>query len=128
MSANHGSAILLVDDEAGFTKLLKMNLERAGNYRVEVLNDPTQTIAVAKAFRPDVIILDMVMPGMNGTVVSTKLLEDPDLREIPVIFLTASMEEGEACAEAASVGIRTVVTKPVELPVLLEVIESALQM
>ena len=60
--------ILLVDDEAGFTQLLKMNLEKSGDFEVTIENDSTKAIATARSFQPDVVLLDVVMPGMDGAM------------------------------------------------------------
>ena len=58
--------ILVVDDEQGFTMLLKMNLEKKGGYEVRVENDATKALDAAREFRPQVVLLDVVMPEMDG--------------------------------------------------------------
>ena len=63
--------ILLVDDEAGFTELLKMNLERAGGYEVRIENESTKALAAVRSFMPDAILLDVVMPGMDAVSFAT---------------------------------------------------------
>jgi DNA-binding response OmpR family regulator len=78
--------VLLVDDEAGFTQLLKMNLEKSGGYEVMIENDSTQAFSTALEFEPDAIVLDVVMPGMNGKDLADHLLsQKPDLK---VLFMS----------------------------------------
>jgi len=119
--------ILLVDDEAGFTELLKMNLERAGGYEVRIENDPTKAFSTARVFLPDVIILDVVMPGMDGGDVQAKLQTSPTLAKIPVLMLTALVDSTELSEGAvAQAGSQMVLPKPVNLTLLLRVLEEIL--
>ncbi len=119
--------ILLVDDEAGFTELLKMNLERAGAYEVRIENDSTQALTAAKAFMPDAILLDVVMPGMDGGDVQAQLQSTPQLAGIPVVMLTALVDSAELSEGAvAQAGSQMVLPKPVNLPLLLRVLDEIL--
>jgi len=119
--------ILLVDDEAGFTELLKMNLERAGRYEVRIENDSTKALAAARSFMPDAIILDVVMPGMDGGDVQAQLQSNPLLARIPVVMLTALVDSTELSEGAvAQAGTQMVLPKPVNLPLLLRVLEDIL--
>ena len=74
---------MVVDDEAGFTKLLKMNLEKTGKYEVRIENQSTKALEVAKEFQPDVVLLDIVMPDMDGGDVAAQFQDDPMLRRVP---------------------------------------------
>lgn len=119
--------ILLVDDEAGFTDLLKMNLERSGRYEVAIENDSTKAVAAAKQFQPDVIVLDVVMPGMDGGDVQAALQEDPLLAGIPVVMLTALVDSTELSEGAvAQAGSQMVMPKPVNLSLLFRVLDEIL--
>lgn len=84
--------ILLIDDEVDFTELLAANLEESG-YEVRQVNDPTLTIREAKAFQPDICIIDLVMPRMDGGDVVNALKAEPMLAKTPVLMLTALVEE-----------------------------------
>ena len=85
--------ILIIDDEPDFTALLKANLEEAGDFLVRQINDSAKAEKAAREFRPHLCILDVVMPGMDGGDLVAKFREDPELSKIPVMMLTALVEE-----------------------------------
>jgi CheY-like chemotaxis protein len=88
--------VLIVDDESGFTKLVKLTLERSGNYQVLEQNDGSQAWLTAREFRPDIIFLDVVMPKADGGEVAQQIRSDPLLEKVPVIFLTAIVSQKES--------------------------------
>lgn len=88
--------VLIVDDEAGFTKLVKLTLERSGDYKVLEQNDGSQAWLTAREFRPDIIFLDVVMPKADGGEVAQQIRSDPLLAKVPVIFLTAIVSQRES--------------------------------
>jgi two-component system phosphate regulon response regulator PhoB len=83
--------ILVVDDEPDVTELLKYRLEQEG-YRCEALNDPLLFGGCAREFKPDLIILDIMMPELSGLQLCRIARADPDLKDVPIIFLTARGE------------------------------------
>ena len=83
--------ILMVDDEVGFTHLAKLNLEKTGRYMVRVENAGEKALEAAREFRPDLILLDVVMPGKDGGEVLADLQRTPETQRIPVAFLTATV-------------------------------------
>lgn len=118
--------ILLIDDEAGFTELLKMNLEKTGKFEVAIENDSTKAISKALSFLPDVILLDVVMPGMDGGDVQAQFQSNPTLAKIPVVMLTALVDSAELSEGAvAQSGSSIVLPKPVDLNLLIRVLEDA---
>lgn len=84
--------VLLIDDEVDFTELLAENLEDSG-YVVRQVNDPTKALAAARSFLPDICVIDLVMPRMDGGDVVTALKGDISLSNTPVLMLTALVEE-----------------------------------
>lgn len=117
--------VLLVDDEAGFTQLLKMNLEKSGGYEVMIENESPKALATARSFQPDAIVLDVVMPGMDGGDVQAQLQDDPSLSRVPVVMLTALVDSAELSEGAvAQAGSTTVLPKPVDLELLLRVLDE----
>lgn len=119
--------VMVVDDEVGFTKLLKMNLEKTGDYEVQIENKSTRALDVAREFQPDVVLLDIVMPDMDGGDVAAQFQDDPMLRKVPVIMLTALVAEGETSSgSVAQAGTMNVLPKPVNMEILLACLTDAL--
>src|SRR5215207_7010241 len=87
--------IFVVDDESGFTRLLKLTLEKSGRYVVREENDGTKAWLAAREFKPDIIFLDIVMPKVDGGEVARQIRTDPALEHVPIIFLTAIVSEKE---------------------------------
>src|SRR5678815_5420661 len=77
--------ILIVDDEVPFTRMVKLNLEKTGAFEVRAENRATYAVAAAREFKPDLIILDVIMPGMDGGDVQNKLKRDRSLRHTPCL-------------------------------------------
>jgi len=117
--------ILIVDDEAGFTRLLKITLEGTKRYLVKEENDGAQALATARQFRPDLVLLDIVMPKLDGGDVARQLTSDPILKAVKIIFLTAIVSQKEA-AGAGGIGGFPFVAKPVSLAALTAMIEETL--
>ena len=104
--------LLIVDDESGFTRLLKLTLEKTGNYTVREENDGTNAWLVARDFKPDLIFLDIVMPKIDGGDVAQQIRSDPMLARVPIIFLTAIISKKETASE---IGGFPFLAKPVSL-------------
>jgi CheY-like chemotaxis protein len=116
--------ILMVDDEPDITRYVKLGLERTSAYEVRTLNDPESTIEAALQFRPNLIILDVLMPGMDGGMVAAALGQDPELKGIPIIFMTAVVSGTDPKVVGEPSGGRSYLPKPIELSALLQRIES----
>jgi two-component system phosphate regulon response regulator PhoB len=86
--------ILIVDDETDLADLVSYHLKATG-YRVEIVRDPNISVGCARTFLPDLIILDIMMPELNGFQVCRILRADPKLTHIPIIFLTAKTKEAD---------------------------------
>lgn len=86
--------ILVVDDEMDVTELLAYTLKAKG-FVVETLNDPNRSIGLARSFLPDLVVLDVMMPDLSGIQICRMLRADPQLKKVPVIFLTARAEESD---------------------------------
>ena len=105
--------ILIIDDEAGFTNLVKLNLEQTRRFVVGVVNESVDAMAVAEEFKPQLILLDVMMPGKDGGELLAELEVNEQLKNVPVLFLTASTMNQLARAEQAAVQGRPVIAKPV---------------
>lgn len=87
--------ILVVDDEPGFTRLLVMALPE---YELCVENDATRALETALRFRPNLILLDVIMPAVDGGEVAAQVRGEPTLAKVPIVFLTAVVTREEAAA------------------------------
>ena len=91
MKNNNVNRILIVDDEPDVTELLKYKLEQDGHL-CQVVNNPLSFISVAREFNPNLILLDIMMPELNGLQLCKIVRSDPKMNTIPIIFLTARGE------------------------------------
>jgi CheY-like chemotaxis protein len=118
--------ILVIDDEPDFTYMLKLSLESMGYYRVGVENEATRALRAAREFAPDLIVLDIMMPGIDGSEVAARIRSDPDLRDVPVLFMTALVSHREARGGSCSSGGQTFLPKTLGTGKLIECIEEKL--
>ena len=118
--------ILVVDDEASLTRMLRRNLEATGKYEVKEENSGTQAYASAKQFQPDMILLDVMMPDKDGGEVAEQIQDDENLKHIPIVFLTAIVQKEETEDTGSNIGGRTFLAKPVKLDDLITCIEKEL--
>ncbi len=87
--------ILVVDDEPSFNRLMKIVLEGTGRYTVHGECDSTQAIETARQFQPDLIVLDMIMPKVDGMSIAETLRSDAQFLRTPIVFLTATVPGNE---------------------------------
>jgi two-component system alkaline phosphatase synthesis response regulator PhoP len=117
--------ILIVDDEPDILDLLEYNLS-SRDYTVERASDGKEAIERASELEPDLIILDVMMPGMNGIETCKYLRQDARLRTIPVLMLTARTEE-ESMIEGLDSGADSYLGKPVSMPLILSQVRALLR-
>jgi len=110
MSAPTVHRILVLDDEPDVTELLEYKLEQEG-YRVAVLNDPLAFIAKVRDFEPDLMVLDIMMPELNGLQLCRIARSDPLMKNIPIIFLSAR-SEAEDRVKGLETGADDYLSKP----------------
>jgi len=116
--------ILLIDDEADFTKLIKRNLELTKEYEVRTENNGLLGLAAAKEFKPDLIFLDILMPDVDGGEVGHNLENDNETKDIPVIYLTAAINKEEVKNSNGQIGGHPFIAKPVSADELIDYIEK----
>jgi len=114
--------VLVADDEPDIRELVALRLERA-RYRVATARDGLEAFSQAVALRPDLIVLDVNMPGQDGFETSRRLREDPRTSHVPVVFLTARTREQDVLAGYAKGG-DGYVTKPFEPHELLDRVDA----
>ena len=119
--------ILIVDDEASFTRLLKFGLEKTGQYSVQVENKPEGAVQAAKQFLPDLVLMDVMMPGIDGGTLAAEFQSAPPLRHVPIVFLTAAVRREEVQAHDGVIGGLPFLAKPVDMAELTDCIQQHLQ-
>lgn len=119
--------LLIIDDEPDLCRVLKNNLEALGEFEVHTATDGTNGLKLAKMERPDLILLDIVMPDMSGTEVAEELLEHPLTRTIPIIFVTAIVSQSEMLDSDGYIGNRVFIPKPIDMDDLLVKINTLLE-
>ena len=120
----HSPMIMVVEDDASISRSLQIRLDMHG-FRVCQAYDAVLAMDVAKKNRPDVVILDVSIPGGNGFDVAKRLREEPETRDVPVIFLTASLRP-DLPQRAAALGAAAFLTKPFDSSELLSEIRALL--
>ena len=117
--------ILAVDDEQDVLFMLKKRLDAEG-FRVITASDGRDAVTLARTQLPDLIILDIIMPGMDGSQVAQVLKDDRKTSHIPIIFLTALMSKTEECERDHVVADNYTFAKPIDTDALLEQINRLL--
>jgi CheY-like chemotaxis protein len=116
--------ILVVDDETGVTTMTKLNLERTGQYEVQVENRATCALDTARRFSPDLILLDITMPEMDGVELASQFKADQKLKDTPIVFLTAIVSQYETGNSELRRGGQVFLSKPVNMKTLVACIEQ----
>ena len=118
--------VLLIDDEINFLKLTKMGLEMTGRYEVRTFSNAEAIISQASKFKPDVILLDILMPRVNGVEACKMLKRTPETRKIPIIIVS-SLDTDEDKQTMYKLGVVDFLVKPIKRDDLVARIEKALQ-
>jgi DNA-binding response OmpR family regulator len=105
--------ILLIDDEEDFGFFVKLNLEKTGRFEVTTTTSGSKGLILASKERPDLILLDIIMPELSGGDVAEQLLESPETANIPVLFVTAIASRTEVQSQQGTIGGRSFIAKPV---------------
>jgi len=116
--------VMVIDDETDFLTMLKLNLESTGDYDVLTLPTANNIISHVHQFKPDVIILDLLMPGIKGLEACEMLNRDAMGEHIPIIIASA-LDKDEDRLKAYKSGVVDYITKPIEKKELIRRIEKA---
>lgn len=116
--------VMLVDDEKSFTNILKLNLEETGQYEVKVENWPDDAYASVRAFRPDIVFLDIIMPRVPGGNVAAQIAADPEIKDTPIVFLTAAVRKQQVEENDGIICDRPCLAKPATLEEVMQMIQE----
>ncbi len=122
---DHDRLVLVVDDEADLADLIAFNLSKSG-YRAQVARDGRAALQRIAAEVPDLVVLDLMLPGLSGTEVASRLRTDPATAKLPIIMLTAKADEVDQLVGLA-LGADDYITKPFSMKVLLARIDAVLR-
>jgi CheY-like chemotaxis protein len=103
--------IFYAEDDEDIQRIVRMSLERIGKMTVKIESDPLKAIEGIKEFKPDMVMLDWMMPGMDGPTLFQKMKETPETRNLPVVFITAKASQREQ-NELHSIGAAGTILKP----------------
>lgn len=118
--------ILVVDDEPKLSELVRMFLERTQRFDVRVENRSAHAVAAAREFRPEMILLDVDMPGKDGGQVARELKDDTTLRATPILFFTSLISHAEAGERETVRGGMRFLAKPVDPKILIDTVDRIL--
>ena len=116
--------ILIIDDEEDFTESVKFSLEKTGKYEVRTENKGSEGLASVRAFKPDLILLDILMPDMEGSDVARQIKDDESVKNIPIVFLTAVVTKRDIDTHGEVIGGYPFIAKPVGVDSLIDCIEK----
>ena len=119
--------ILLIDDETDFCFFVKENLEQMGIFEVITTTSGAEGIRLAKRIKPDLVLVDILMPNVGGPEVVENLMNDQVTKNVPVVFLTAVVSKAEIGAELIKeIGGQHFIAKPVDTDALARIIKNVL--
>ena len=118
--------IMLVEDDPDIQLITRLSLEVGGGYEVRVCGSGAEAVQSAQAFAPDLILVDVMMPGMDGLATMDALREVPGVATTPMVFFTANTQE-QVRRDLIRRGALDVITKPVEPSALVEQIRAIWQ-
>jgi two-component system OmpR family response regulator len=122
------SKVCYVEDDEDIQRIVRMSLERIGKMSVEIVSDPNTAIEAIKRFGPDLVLLDWMMPGMDGPTLFGKMKQLDEMASLPVVFITAKASQPEL-DELTAMGAAGAISKPFspkDLPEQLRAIWSKL--
>ena len=118
--------ILVIDDEEDFIKLIKLNLEKTGKYEVLALQNTKDVLSQVHVFKPDIILLDIIMPGIMGIEVCEMLNKDIIGKGVPIIILSALAKDADKY-KAYKVGVVDYMEKPIDIERLIVKVNKYIQ-
>ena len=115
--------ILVIDDEPALTRVVKLGLEKTGRFLVRTENQGTSAVSAAHEFRPDLVLLDIIMPDLEGSYVAAQFKEDAQLASIPIVFFTAAASKEDVQRQGGIIGDYPFIAKPAALNQIIDMID-----
>jgi CheY-like chemotaxis protein len=103
--------VCYVEDDEDIQRIVRMSLERIGKMTVDVVGDPTKAIDAMKVFKPDLVMLDWMMPAIDGPTLFRQMKARPETSSLPVVFITAKAAQRDL-DELTSLGAAGTISKP----------------
>jgi CheY-like chemotaxis protein len=103
--------VCYVEDDEDIQRIVRLSLERVGKMTVQIVGDPNTAIDVMKTFVPDLVLLDWMMPGMDGPTLFRAMKQRPETSALPVVFITAKASHAEL-DELSALGAAGAISKP----------------
>ncbi|MDD5347947.1 MAG: response regulator [Candidatus Omnitrophica bacterium] len=116
--------VMVIDDEPDFCFFLKQNLEAAGDFGVVTISDAVRAVSQIRSVKPDIVLLDVMMPGVSGPDIAQELKNDVQTKNIPVVFLTAIVEEEQVKQKQNLIGGWLYISKPVKIDELVALVHD----
>lgn len=126
MEGEDAMKVMLVDDDDNIRMVAMIGLEDEPDWEVEEAHSGFECLDRVKDFKPDLILLDMMMPGMDGVTTFEKLKENPETKDIPIIFMTAKVQKNEV-EGYRKLGAKGVIIKPFDPITLSQEIQQILR-
>jgi two-component system OmpR family response regulator len=111
MPAQPLNRVCYVEDDEDIQRIVRMSLEKVGKMTVEVVGDPLVSIERMTAFKPELVLLDWMMPGLDGPALFRRMRETPATKDLPVVFITAKASQREL-DELKALGAVGTISKP----------------
>ncbi len=118
--------VLIIDDDLGIRRIVQISLKAIAGWEVLLADSGPQGLVVAEEEKPDAILLDVMMPGMDGIDTYAKIQNNPELKSIPTILLTAKAQVSDQ-SKFTNLGVAGIITKPFKAPDLVQQMCSILQ-
>ncbi len=118
--------ILVVDDDIRATRMLKVGLEKTGVFEVREVNQGAEALAAAREFQPDMVLLDICIPDVEGSEIAFQIKNHAELRSTPIVFLTCIVSERELAEKRGIIGGHRYIAKPTRLEQVIAYLENAL--
>jgi two-component system OmpR family response regulator len=118
--------ILMIDDDGLLLAAVKRLLEETGRFEVRGENHPERAIEQVLAFKPDLVILDVIMPLVDGGTVANRIMDNPRTSHVPVLFMTSTVTDAKVKEHQGRIAGRPFVAKPVDSKILLQRIDECL--